>query len=322
MQQLNLSMAEAQRYINKGRVRYKGVELQEKAKVLSHCVQVLVFEPNSIGLKPLFENEDFAIFNKPSKMLIHPKGRFTHHSFIDEVRAYLGVNANLTHRIDKETSGLVLVGKHKKSITELGLMFLNNSIKKEYLALTRVKVGIQNANGNFCLSLPIATQEKGGDLCVRSVYFANSQAHNGLKFKEAKTDFEILGILEFDDEKNEILTKDKIDKNSRFLLLKVLPKTGRTHQIRVHLQALGIPILGDPLYGAKDLHSREYLDGEFITQKLESKNALSDEKRLEYFGATRLMLHAYGLQFFYKGKKYTFKSAKNFEIHKDVLGIE
>ncbi|WP_232086780.1 RluA family pseudouridine synthase [Helicobacter winghamensis] len=312
MQALNLSMSDAQRYINKGKVRYQGKVLQEKAKVLNDCVQVLIFQPDSIGLKPLFENEDFAIFNKPSKMLIHPKGRFEHHSLIDEVRASLGLNASLTHRIDRETSGLVLVGKHKKSVSELGLMFLNNSIKKEYLALTRAKVGIQNVNfKDFCLSLPIAIQEKGGDLCVRSVSLKNAQMcqkFRNLKFKEAKSEFEILGILE------------NTYKNAKFLLFKVLPKTGRTHQIRVHLNALGYPILGDPLYGAKDVHSREYLDGEFIMQKLESKNALSNEKRLEYFGATRLMLHAYGLKFVYKGKEFVFRSIENFEITQSVLG--
>ncbi|MBX7491200.1 RluA family pseudouridine synthase [Helicobacter sp. Faydin-H64] len=327
MQNLNLNIADAQRYINKGKVWYKGKVLQEKTKILSDCVQVLVFKPDSIGLKPLFENEDFAIFNKPPKMLIHPKGRFHHHSFIDEVRAYLGNVANLTHRIDKETSGLVLVGKHKKSIVELGLMFLNNSIKKEYLALTRANNRIQHTKFNcFSLSLPLATQEKGGDLCVRSVYKKSASSHKKLKFKNAQSDFEMLGILDFNDEKLEQLTKYKINgdseilsKNSKFLLLKVRPKTGRTHQIRVHLQALGIPILGDPLYGAKDKHSREYLDSEFIPKEMESKNTLSDEKRLEYFGATRLMLHAYGLQFHYKGKCYYFKSIENFDINKSIF---
>lgn len=322
MQNFNLSMVEAQRYINKGKVLYKGEILQEKAKILRDCVQVLVFKPDPIGLKPLFENEDFAIFNKPSKMLIHPKGRFAHHSFIDEVRSHLGVNASLVHRIDKETSGLVLVGKHKKSISELGLMFLRNDISKEYLALTRAKIGILNVKfSNFYLSLPIATQEKGRDLCVRSVYFTNAQAHVGLSFKNAQSDFEMLGVLDFSDKKNNILTKDNICENSKFLLLKVSPKTGRTHQIRIHLQALGIPILGDPLYGAREAYSREYLDGEFITKDTESKSALSEKKRLEYFGATRLMLHAYSLRFCYRGREYYFQSTKNFEINQSILGV-
>lgn len=315
MQNLNLNMADAQRYINKGKVRYKGEVLKEKAKILKDSVQVLVFKADSVGLKPLYENADFAIFNKPAKMLIHPKGRFHHHSLIDEVRSLYGKEANLAHRIDKETSGLVLVGKHKKSVRELGESFANNEITKEYLALVRGDLSKFCAR-DFCLSLPLATQPKGGDLCVRSKYFGESCANvpkpeNTLKFKEAKSEFEILGKL--------------FDSKECYTLLKVRPKTGRTHQIRVHLHALGFAILGDPLYGAKDSYSREYLDAEFITQEKQglafqdstykSHCGLNDTKRLEYFGSMRLMLHAYSLRFFYNGKDYYFKSIENFEIN-------
>ena len=306
IQQFNLSMPQAQSYISKGRVQYQGETLQDKAKVLCDCVRVLVFKPNSTGLKPLFENEDFAIFNKPPKMLIHPKGRFVHQSFMDEVRAHLGGGANLIHRIDKETSGLVLVGKHKASIVQLGEMFLQNRIQKEYLAITRAKRRITQSYA-FGLSLPIATQQKGGDLCVRSVCWDPKSL---LAFKSAQSDFELLGVLDFD------VTQAK--KDLKYLLIKVLPKTGRTHQIRVHLAALGIPILGDPLYGTQDSYSREYLGGEFLGG---SSYALSAQKRLEYFGATRLMLHAYGLRFCYRGEEFYLRSRENFDISSGALGF-
>ncbi len=319
MQSLHLNLAQSQKYINKGRVIYEGKTLgnNEKAKIISNRVSIVVFEPDSIGLKPIYENIDFALFNKPAKMLIHPKGRFTHHSFVDEVRTLYGGEASLVHRIDKETSGLVLVGKHKKSITELGEIFANNQITKEYLALVQgdLNKGAHKAR-DFCFSLPLATQPKGMDLCVRSKYFGEPNTES-LKFKEAKSEFEMLGNL--------------WDSKACYTLLKVRPKTGRTHQIRLHLFALGFPILGDPLYGTQDCHSREYLDAEFITpQKMESHSAesaykidcqdllsnfgLSDTKRLEYFGATRLMLHAYSLRFHYNGKDYCFKSIENFAI--------
>lgn len=334
MQHLHLNMAESQKYINKGRVIYQGKPLDnnDKAKILEKSVCVLVFEADSIGLKPIYENQDFAIFNKPAKMLIHPKGRFAHHSLVDEIRSLYGKEASLVHRIDKETSGLVVVGKHKKSIAEFGAMFANNQVMKEYLALVRGDFskscfGIRD----FCLSLPLATQQKGGDLCVRSKFLGQSGTES-LKFKEAKSEFETLGLLDFhssflkhlkisqQDSTNcsfsafskEKQSKQLLPRNTCCTLLKVRPKTGRTHQIRLHLYALGFPILGDPLYGAEDKHSREYLDYEFITQ--ERQNFFSDSKRIQCFGATRLMLHAYGLKFNFEGKTYNFQSSKNFEL--------
>ncbi len=294
---LGLSMQEAQRCINKGRVVYQGKKLtnNEKARILEKDVEILVFNPKTFGLKPLFENEHFALFNKPHKMLIHPKGYFHHHTLLDEICALYGSEAHLVHRIDKETSGLVLVGKHKKSTADLGALFLNNQVKKEYLALVRGKIPF----ADFCVDLPIATQPKRRDLSVRSVCMtSNAPKDLQKRFKEARTEFEILGTLE--NVKQESLT-----------LLKVIPKTGRTHQIRLHLSALGFPILGDPLYGATDEQSREYLDCEFIAK---GHQGLEEQKYLEYFGARRLMLHAYGLEFDYQGERYCFKSLENFNL--------
>ena len=114
--------------------------------------------------------------------------------------------------------------------------------------------------------------------------------------KKAITEFEVLSFY------------PKL--NATLLLCK--PLTGRQHQIRVHLFYKNHKILGDPLYGAQDAHSREYLDCEFITQ--EGACPLNDSKRTEYFGAARLMLHAYRLQFCYDNQWYAFVSSENFAI--------
>ncbi|MDE5603130.1 MAG: RluA family pseudouridine synthase [Helicobacter sp.] len=292
MQNLGFSMAKAQSHINKGKVIYQDKPLgnNEKNKILEDYVDIVLFKPISQGLKPLFENEDFALFNKPSQMLIHPKGRFNHHSLMDEIRLYCGKEATLIHRIDKETSGLVLVGKHQNAIKELGELFAKRKILKEYLVLVKGQIPYKS----FCINCPISTQKKGGDLSVRSVYLGQIPQKKNLPFKTAKTTFETLGFY------------------GDSTLLKAIPITGRTHQIRIHLLALGYPILGDPLYGCEDEHTRKYLTNEFIFGFQSSP--LSPQKRLQYFHSPRLMLHAYSLKFSYKGQSYYFKSIQNFEI--------
>ncbi|MDA3969297.1 RluA family pseudouridine synthase [Helicobacter ibis] len=292
MDTLKLSMAQSQRYINKGRVVYNGDILgnNDKNKLLENFVDVLVFKPNRLGVKAVFENDDFIVFDKPEKLLIHPKGRFNHKSLVDEIRSHCGNDASLIHRIDKETSGLVLVGKHKDSIRELGDMFAKNLISKEYLALCRGYL-----SRDFCISVPISTQAKGRDLSIRSVFLGENLNGNictkdsaNFSFKDSKSEFEILG---------------HIFNNT---LLKVRLYSGRTHQIRVHLHSINHAILGDPLYGCEDFKVREYLDSEFI----EGGNftCMSDSKRIEYFGASRLMLHSYSMKFRYKNINYFFKS--------------
>lgn len=292
MDTLKLSMAQSQRYINKGRVVYNGEILgnNDKNKLLENFVDVLVFKPNKLGIKVVFENDDFIVFDKPEKLLIHPKGRFNHKSLIDEIRGYCGNDASLIHRIDKETSGLVLVGKHKDSIRELGDMFAKNLVCKEYLALCR-----GNLRGDFCVFVPISTQAKGVDLSVRSVFLGENLNGNictkdsaNFSFKDSKSEFEILGYI-FNN-----------------TLLKVRLYTGRTHQIRVHLHSINHAILGDPLYGCEDHKAREYLDSEFIDGG--DSSGMSDSRRIEYFGASRLMLHSYSMKFCYKSIDYCFKS--------------
>ncbi|WP_104722452.1 RluA family pseudouridine synthase [Helicobacter mesocricetorum] len=297
MQNLGFSMPKAQSHINKGRVLYKGKPLSnnEKNKILEDCVDIILFKPISKGLKPLFENEDFALFNKPTQMLIHPKGSFNHYSLIDEIKLHCGKEATPIHRIDKETSGLILVGKHQNAIKALGELFAKRKVLKEYLVLAKGQIPYES----FCINCPISTQQKGGDLSVRSVYLGQIPHKEKLSFKVAKTTFETLGYY------------------GDSTLLKATPITGRTHQIRIHLLSIGYPILGDPLYGCEDKHAREYLESEFISQSQSSP--LSPQKRLQYFHSVRLMLHAYSLRFTHKGKSYHFKSLQNFEIKPILL---
>lgn len=387
---LNCTQKEAQRYIDKGWVEFAQIDSiesglncdfvkldsiesesftqdliwqklqwRDKNRPLCGALRILVFKAQSRALAPIYENEDFALFNKPAGLLIHPKGAFCHYSLSDEVRAFCGSCASVAHRIDKETSGLVLVGKNRAALGELNALFEKELVKKEYLALVRGDFSAAFARG-LGLNLSLARQEKGGDLAIRSICdldsikldsmqndieskistdsnnskldsiesnfganLNNSKCAKSLKFQSARTDFYPLGLFSLDSSlcvdliesdckkaasQNRVEIEFNFSQNSQkaeiessgiFTLILARPHTGRTHQIRAHLNALGFPILGDPIYGSKDEFAREYL---------EAPVPLSKEQRIAYFGASRMFLHASKISFTFRGKFYSFST--------------
>ena len=93
-------------------VDHKNKQVQKGKILKSGYIKVLIFEPITKGLKPLFQTEHFALFDKPSGLLVHPTIRSTKYTLLDEIRYQFGEVANLVHRIDAETSGLILVSKN------------------------------------------------------------------------------------------------------------------------------------------------------------------------------------------------------------------
>ena len=124
LNEVGLSMSVSQKLLSKGRVfDENGNRFQNGQTLKGDFVQVAVFQGQTRGLKPIFNTEDFAIFDKPSGIMVHPTSKDTAYSLLDEIRYHFGNNANLAHRIDLETSGLVLVTKHKISVIILKTMF-------------------------------------------------------------------------------------------------------------------------------------------------------------------------------------------------------
>lgn len=180
-----------------------------------------------MDLKILYEDEYLLAIDKPAGIVVHPSSNHLSGTLANGVKYYLNNNKKIRaiNRLDKDTSGIVLFAKNEY-IQEL--MVKNINIEKEYIAITN---GILPEKQGI-IDLPIARKE--GSIMERCV---------SVEGQKAVTLFEVLNEIE-----------------NKFCLVKLNLKTGRTHQIRVHLAYMGTPILGDTLYGtASDLISRQAL---------------------------------------------------------------
>ncbi|MGB9847811.1 MAG: RluA family pseudouridine synthase [Minisyncoccia bacterium] len=215
-------------------------------------------------IKIIFENEDFLVVNKPNGLLVHSAkkdektlvdwllNRYPKIKDVGEDRTRPGI----VHRLDRETSGLLLVAKNQKAFEYFKKLFQEHQIKKGYLAL--VYGEFKNKKG--IIDKPIGI--------VSSSIKRSTAAKKMKELKEAITEYEVVDSWEFEGEK--------------YSLLKVFPKTGRTHQIRVHLSSIGHPIVGDKIYGRKknDLSPRLFLHAYFLEFKAPNGTVLHLESDL------------------------------------------
>ncbi len=272
---LNYSPKIAQKLIGKGRVFRDDMRAFNPSDIID-CEEIFigVFEGQSRGLKPLLEFNDFAIFDKPTNLMVHPISKHTQYSLLDEIRYFFGEDANLIHRIDAETSGLVIVGKNKKSEIELKDMFQEKKYHKSYLAIVCGKL-----EKELTINKPL---DKEGLLIGVKMKVCNEEEGG----KESIT----------------IIKPLKYNQNRDLTLIEAIPLTGRQHQIRVHLHSINHTILGDPIYGIDDINAENYLN-----------KTLSSDDRFTLSGSSRLWLHANYLEFSYKDTIYKIFS-KNRDI--------
>jgi len=260
MRQFDFTQAQAQRLVCKGRLLVDGESIYNPGtKIEAGEVEVVYFRAASQGKRPLFANRDFMVFEKPSGVLVHPNTMSTPYSMLDEIRHISGDNANATHRIDMETSGLLLASRHKKAENILKSSFEAKTIKKSYLAWVDGKL-----EEPFSVSAKIKINNDYSR--IKHKVFISDEG------KASHTDFIPLQY-------NEGLDAT---------LVACYPHTGRTHQIRVHLFHVKHPILGDPIYGTTFDTANRYLEDE-----------ITEDERFRETGARRLMLHAHTLSFTY-----------------------
>jgi 23S rRNA pseudouridine1911/1915/1917 synthase len=248
LNEVNLTMSVSQKLLAKKRVfDDNGNTLQNGQVLKCEYIQIAVFEGHTRGLKPLFETNDFAIFDKPSGVMVHPTSRNTQYTLLDEIRYHFGDDANLAHRIDAETSGLVLVTKNKYADIVLKTMFEEKQYGKEYLAVVKGCL-----NDKITIDKPI-----GKSIGIIGV----KMSCNVDKAKESITHIKPI----------------KYDDKTNTTLVKAIPITGRQHQIRVHLDSIGHTILGDPIYGVDEEVANKYLLKELLQK---DRIIYTGEKRL------------------------------------------
>ena len=261
-------MREAQRLIDKGRLFCDGVVVSEKNTLLSGEICLIEYETNPRGLKPIFECDKFAVFDKPSGVLSHPNGRHCDYSLNDEIWSLYGREASVAHRLDCETSGLIVVGKDKNTVVNLKKLFENRQVYKSYVALAHGKI---SENLRIEANMDLANDYDDVKMRMRI-------CEDG---KSAVT--EISPIEYFAD----------IDAT----LVRAVPLTGRQHQIRLHLFHVEHKILGEPLYGLSRPQIEKILDKE-----------MSESERILITGAPRLLLHSDEICFKFDGVEYKIKS--------------
>jgi len=202
-------------------------------------VQPTDLTPEDIPLQIVFENKDLMIVNKPAGMVVHPALGHSSGTLVNAVLAHVpdleGIGGEqrpgVVHRLDKDTSGLIILAKNERALTFLQNQFKTRKVRKTYLTL--VDGAPPTPEGR--IEAPI-----GRDLTHRKKMAIVPES----KGREAVSEYFTL------------------EKFSHHTFLEVHPLTGRTHQIRIHLAFLGCPVVGDRLYGRR--HSSLDLKRQFL----------------------------------------------------------
>lgn len=201
--------------------------------------------PDPVGI--VHEDEDIIVINKPAGVPVHPAGRYNFNSVIEIVRDQRGYQFNPLpcNRLDRLTSGIMFLGKHRRGAEEMCAQILNRTVMKEYVA----RVAGKFPEGEIVCEKPI--------LQISPKLGLNAVRANG---KTARTVFRRLAYYPPKDSamengdvgetiNTELLNDDTPWKRLQgYSIVRCAPLTGRTHQIRVHLQFLGHPISNDPIY--------------------------------------------------------------------------
>lgn len=252
-----ISRSRWQKYIKDSRVSINGktittpsYEIDDKAIIDIKLPEEKKFKKEKLDI--LYLDDNVIVINKPAGILTHAKGadsdEFTVADFFKRYSTYaLDTNrAGIVHRLDRDTSGVIIGARNNETANLLKKQFAKRLTKKTYIAITTGIPKLEKAR----IDLPIARNPK------KPATFKISS--NG---KVAITDYKVLKT------------------NENYALIELMPKTGRTHQLRVHLNYINCPILGDKIYGTKKA-DRMYLHAEKLEITIPNKGRITFEAKL------------------------------------------
>ncbi len=231
-------------------------------------------------LRTVFEDQDILVIDKPSGLVSTPSDTSSEPTVADILQKDFKINLDrggLVHRLDKDTSGLMLVGKTLASFEKLQEQFKSREVKKEYLALVH---GTITEPGK----IEGAIGRNPGD---REKFVVDPKLENA---REALTEYVPEGNLQFSVSNlqsifegfNKIQMR-KLERShyGEFTLLRVFPHTGRTHQIRVHLKHIGFPVVADEKYGGRKTYrlDHRFCPRQFLhAARIEFAHPVTEEK--------------------------------------------
>lgn len=189
--------------------------------------------PEELEQRLLYRDGLMLIIDKPAGLPVHagPKGGANLEDYLDALRFGLPAKPALAHRLDRDTSGCLVLGRHPKALRKLGLLFQSGKVRKKYWAVTQAAP----AERAGTIDLPLAKRSKD----KRSWWM---KVDHGPEGKPSQTRWRIMGKGE-----------------NGLCWLELEPLTGRTHQIRVHLAEIGCPIVGETIYAGRELDDRSGL---------------------------------------------------------------
>lgn len=220
------------------------LDIGDKVNIVIPPVPPSPLAPEPIPLDIIYEDDDLLVIDKPAGLTIYPAPGHHSHTLVNAILSHFpelpgsSLRPGIVHRLDKDTSGLIVVAKNSRAQLNLINQFKARSVGKAYLALVKGKL----------------TPEYG------TIEAAIGRDHSDRKRmtvvtegREARTQYHVIRYID------------------NYTLLEVKPETGRTHQIRVHLSAIGHPVIGDAVYGVKSPYlSRQFLHASHLGFKLPS----------------------------------------------------